>query len=125
MRNDVKKATLEDLIAKAEQSKKKKKERKDLYVKSLDSAITIEEPSRETCLEALDKGVSGDAFLVYNCIIAPNLKDSKLHKAYGVVSPIEIIDALMKPGEVSNIAKECVALAGYSDNVKPVEEIKN
>lgn len=122
-----KKLTLQDLIARAEQSKRGKKELRQLYVKSQDAIITIMKPDRQLVYEALDMedSTEGDKYLVYNCVVEPDLKNPELHKAYGVVSPMDIVDEIFDPGEVANIAKEIVKLAGYVDSVKVVDDLKN
>lgn len=119
------KLTLKDLIAKKEQVLNKKKTR-DLYIKSLDAVITIEKPSIETIVDAskIDSGVESDKYLVYNCIIDPNLRDKELQQAYGCVEPSDILK-IFDDGEISSIAKECMNLAGYSGSVSVVDDIKN
>lgn len=121
------KVTLKDLIARAEQSKKDKKELRRLYVTSLEGTITIIKPDRAMVLEAMDmeNEEDGDRYLVYNCVVDPNLKDKDLQNAYKTISPLEIVDKIFDPGEIANISKEIVRLAGYIDSVKIVDDIKN
>lgn len=122
-KTEMKKVTLKDLIAKKEQIKNKKNETKQLFVSSLDGTITVQKPSRELCLEALDMDSQrGDTYLVYHCVIEPNLKDKELQDSFGCVEPIEIVEHIFEAGEVSSIAKELVKFAGYVDSVK---EVKN
>jgi hypothetical protein len=119
------KLTLQELIKRKESIKSKKNERRDLYIKSLDATITIEKQSRDLFLEAAD-AEDTDVYIVYNSVIEPNLKDTDLHKAFGVVSPPEIVDAIFQPGEIPMISKEVFSLSGFSnDNVQVVEELKN
>ena len=68
-KDKMKKVTLQDLIAKAEQSKTDKKELRQLYIKSQDGTITIIKPDRGLVLEAMnmDDEADGDRYLVYNC----------------------------------------------------------
>lgn len=121
------KITLKDLIANSDKIKNKKKETREIYIKSLEGSIVIEKPDRALCVDAWDmEEDKGDLFIVYNCVISPNLKDTELHKAYGIDEPFEIVDAIFEPGEVASISKECVNFAGYGiDSVKVVEDIKN
>jgi hypothetical protein len=116
---------LSDLIAKAEEKKAHRKERKDIYVKSLGGLITIEKPDRALCLDVLDMGKDGDSYLVYECVVDPNLKDPALIQAYGCVQPIEVVEKIFEPGEIAQIAKIAVELAGYGDSVKLVDDLKN
>jgi hypothetical protein len=121
------KVTLSKLIAEAENIKKKSAARatKDLYVKSLDGTIVIQEPDRSLCLDAMDMGAEGDDYLVMESVIEPNLKDRDLLQTYGCATPLELIALLFKPGERSKIAIEAVGLAGYGDSVSAVEDLKN
>lgn len=120
------KLTLKDLISKKEQVLSGKKKTRNLYIKSLDGIITIEKPSIETVIDAskIDSGMESDKYLVYNCIIEPNLRDKELQKEYGCVEPTDILK-IFNDGEISSIAKECMNLAGYSGSVSVVDDIKN
>lgn len=120
------KLTIKNLIAKKEQILNNRRATRDLYVKSLDSVITIEKPSIETIVDAskIENGVESDKYLVYNCIVEPNLKDKELQQAYGCVEPIEILK-IFEDGEISSIAIECMNLAGYRGSVSVVDDIKN
>lgn len=123
---EMKKATIANLIARAEQRKKDKKEVRKLYVKSLDSTITILKPDRALVLESLNMDeAEADKYLVYNSVVEPNLKDTNLREAYGVIAPLDIVDEIFEPGEVAGISKEIVRLAGYGDSVQVVNDIKN
>lgn len=126
MGKKMKKLTLQKLIARADQGKRDKKELRQLYVKSQDGVITIMKPSRDLIYDALDMDtLEGDKYLVYNSVVEPDLKNKDLHKAYKVITPIDIVDALFDPGEVADISKEIVRLAGYVDSVKVVDDLKN
>lgn len=120
------KLTLKDLIAKKEKVLNNKGKTRNLFIKSLDGIITIEKPSIETVIDAsrIDNGIESDRYLVYNCIVEPNLKDKELQQAYGCVEPIDILK-IFNDGEISSIAKECMSLAGYSGSVSVVDDIKN
>lgn len=122
----MKKVTITKLIAEADKLKNKRKETKELYVKSLGGTILIEEPKQSLCLDALDMGPGGDEYLVMECVIEPNLKDKGLMQAYGCKTPLEVIPVLFKPGEIATISKEIVALAGYGgDSVQALDDLKN
>ncbi|QEK11696.1 hypothetical protein FQB35_04580 [Crassaminicella thermophila] len=121
-----KKVTLKELIARKHEIEDQKNAKKDLYIKSLDGVITVEKPSRELCIDAMDMGAAdGDKYLVYSCVIEPNLKDTELQKAYGCAEPMDIVEKIFESGEITQIAKACVFLAGYGDSVKMVDDIKN
>ena len=38
---------------------------------------------------------------------------------------MEIVEKIFAPGEIPQIAVECLKLAGYVDGVKAVDDIKN
>ncbi|SKA99337.1 Phage XkdN-like tail assembly chaperone protein, TAC [Caloramator quimbayensis] len=125
-KEQAKKLTLKDLIAKKEQILNNKVKTMDLYVKSLDAVITIQKPDIDTIIDAskIDNPSESDRYLVYNCVIQPNLKDKELQEAYGCVEPIEILK-IFEDGEISSIALKCMELAGYRNSVSVVEDIKN
>lgn len=123
-KKQVDKITLQTLIAKKLNIiDNKKTSTKELYVKSLDGTITIQKPDKSLCLEATEIE-DGDTYLVYNVVVEPNLKDAELQKAFECVTPMEIVDKLFDPGEVTAIAKEALIMAGYGDSVKVVDEVK-
>ena len=116
---------LSDLIALADRKKSRQREQKHLYVKSLDGIITVEKPDRALCVDALDME-DGDAYLVLECVVEPNLKESELLQAYGCVEPLEVVEKIFDPGEISLISQELVKMAGYGDDiVKVVDDLKN
>jgi len=122
-----KKVTLDELIKNALEKKKGGRKTKKRFVQSLNGCIGIEKPDRKLCLDALDMDDSAeaDAYLVYECVIEPSLKNPELHKAYGVVRPLDIVNEVFEPGEIANISNEILRFAGYLDSVGPVEDVKN
>ncbi|MFD2614498.1 phage tail assembly chaperone [Paenibacillus gansuensis] len=127
-----KKLTITELIAQKEQLKQKTKRTLTLHIESLQGEIVIEEPSRALALEAIEmaqddmKREMSDPFVVYNCVIEPNLKDPELLKAYGCVEPTDIVDMIFKPGEIGAISGHALQLAGYGDGVKKmITDLKN
>lgn len=121
-----KKITLEDLIKRAAEPAHKKATA-NLYVDSLKGTITIKEPDEATCMDALNMGGDkGNDYIIYHCVVEPNLKDADLRKAFGVVEPLEIVRKIFpKAGERAAISQICVEMAGFGDSVKVIEEIKN
>jgi len=120
------KLTLKDLIARKEQmlESKKQKKTKDLYIKSLDSTITIESPTASLSKDAQEME-NGDIYMVYQCVIEPCLKAKELQEAFECVEPMDIVEKIFDIGEIPQIAVECLKLAGYMDSVKALDEIKN
>ena len=123
--------TLDEMIRRSEQAKeaKSKNKTKELYVESLDGTITITKPTRNQVTDAMNMDASSgesDAYLVYECVTEPPLKNKQLQQAYGCQDPLDIIDKIFEPGEVVNISKAALSFAGYvDDSVKAVEELKN
>jgi len=121
-----KKLSISDLISNAEKIKGKKTETRELYVKSLDATVTITKPSRAIILDSNDLGNEGaNLFLVYECVTEPNFKDATLQKAFDATG-YEVLNQILDPGEIDNIAKEIINFAGYGkDYVSIVEAVKN
>jgi len=120
------KVKLSDLIARADKKKGQPRERKELFIKSLDGIITVEKPDRALCLEAQDMGTEGNCYLVYECVAEPKLKDSSLQAAYGCIQPLDIVDQIFEPGEIAQLSIELVRMAGYDEgSVRMVEDLKN
>ena len=120
------KITLQELIRRKEQMIESKKQPKTatLFVKSLGGTITIESPTSALAKDAQEMD-NGDAYMVYSCVTEPCLKSKELQTEFGCVDPMEIVDMIFEPGEIPQIAIECLKLAGYVDGVKVVDDIKN
>ena len=118
------KLTLAELLKRKEQmlESKKIKKTQDLYVKSIDATITIEEPTGALCRDAndMDPG-EGDKYLCYECIKEPNLKSKEVQDAFGCAEPMDVVDIIFAPGEIPQIAIECMKLAGYMGGVETVK----
>ena len=119
------KITLDLLLARKEQSKedKNKKNRRELYIPSLDGTIIVKPPTRATLSEAKDSDddALADRYLVYECIVEPDLKDKHLQESYKCAEPDEIVDKIFELGEVSKIAAECMDMAGFNNSVEAVK----
>ena len=120
------KITLNELLRRKEQMLESKKtpKRAQVYVRSLDGTITIEAPPAALARDAQSMD-DADRYMVYQCVIDPNLKSKELQDAYGCFEPMEIVDKIFDDGEVPQISLECLRLAGYIESVKAVDEIKN
>jgi hypothetical protein len=124
--------SIADLLAKKEQLKKKKQATDLLYIESLGGNIRVQEPTGPICNETFEmaqdptRSDKSDAYMVYNCVIEPNLKDKDLQKEFGCVEPTDIVDMIFKPGETASISTHCIHMAGYSSGLKKVDaELKN
>lgn len=129
--SEIKKLTLVDLMKNKEKYQVKDNTVEELYIQRLDASITITKPDTALCVESFELGnndnqaYKADAFLVYNIVTEPNLKDSALQKEFGCVEPVDIVNELFEPGEITNIAKFGLELAGYANSVDRVKSIKN
>lgn len=118
------KLTLAELLRRKEQMLEAKKTKKtlDLHIKSLDAVITIEEPSGALCRDANDmEPGEGDKYMCYECIKEPNLKSQEAQQAFGCADPMDIVEYIFAPGEIPQIAIECMKLAGYMGGVEAVK----
>ena len=119
--------TLEDILKRKESFKKRKDEKLELYVKSLDGNIKVIKADKALCIEVseLEEYEDEDAYFVYNVVSEPNLKDPKLHEAFGIVNPPDIVYEIFEVGEVAQISKKAMEFAGFNSGVEIVDEIKN
>lgn len=120
------KLTLDELIRRKEQifRSKKREETAEIYVKTLDGNIIIRTPSNAIMSDVAEMPTEDvNKYIVYNCVISPSLKDSRLQQAYECREPMDIIDKLFLPGEAAQIAKKCMELAGIDE--ERVVTVKN
>lgn len=123
-----KKLTLTDLLKDKEKYHVKDDVTEDLFIPRIDAIITIRKPERSLCIESFQMGrddEDGDVFLVYNTVVEPNLKDSDLQKEFGCVEPSDIVEKVFEAGEIVKIAQAALDLAGYTDSVSKVADLKN
>lgn len=113
-----KKLTVQELIAQREKLAEKKSKTESLHVSSMDSDIVVKTPTKALILEAQNMGqedaTRADEYLIYQCVIEPDLKDKKLQEAFDCVEPMDIVGAIFLPGEVASIAEKIMGLGGYS-----------
>ncbi|HZG81489.1 MAG TPA: hypothetical protein VEZ13_12040 [Brevibacillus sp.] len=127
-----KKITIAKLLENKSKLKNKKAKRQTLFIASLDGEIVIQEPEKSVALEALEMAQDSerenkaDPYLVYHCVVEPNLKDPTLQQEFGCSEPFDIVDMIFQPGEVAAIGGFALKLAGFATGVKAVDdEIKN
>lgn len=125
------KLTLEMLMKRKEQAgaAKRKPKTAEVYIESLDSVITIREPDRGIISDsgAADDDALADRYLIYQCVVSPNLHDPDLIAAYGCKGePDAIVDEIIEIGEQNKVAQECLKLAGFNNKVETVKaEVKD
>lgn len=119
--------TLQELIAKRENIKDKRKLKYEISTSIGDVVAVL--PDAALVAEALDMATSFETnkYIVYNSIIEPNLKNEELQKVYGVLEPVEIVTAIFLPGELTRIANKLFELAGFKGKLvaKVHDEVKN
>ena len=120
--------TVADLIAQRDKIKNK---RKDLYdLETSIGTITVKQPTAKVVDETLKiegGGRQSDIELIYESVVAPNLKDKDLQQAYGCTAPSDIVPMLFKTGEIGHIASAIMRCAGYGKYIdyKIHEDVKN
>lgn len=119
--------TIAQLIAQREAIKEKKKALYDLETSV--GTITVKPPTGALVAEAWDmpNAFEGNAHIVYECVIAPDLKSKELQDAFGVFEPTEIVTAIFQVGEVNKIAGKLLDISGFKGKIvgKLHEETKN
>lgn len=128
---EIKKLTVTDLMKNKERYQVKENVTEEVFIDRLDASATIRKPERSLCIEAMQMAhdpnlvSKSDAFIVYNVIVEPNLKDKELQKEFGCVEPTDIVEKIFEPGEITRIAQFALELAGYTKALKKVKDLKN
>lgn len=75
-------------------------------------------------LEEIRKNNTTDfhAHVILEGVKEPNLKDKELNELYKAITPVELINALLLPGEIEDIYLSISKLSGYGS--KTIEDIK-
>ncbi len=71
--------------------------------------------------------VSGDlsVFTVLAGVVSPDLKNKELMQKYGAVTPAELLEKMLLPGEIEDLDREIEQLCGYRySTIEEVEEVK-
>lgn len=128
-REQAKKATFKDLIARKLQKEADQYKAKDIYVTSMDATLTFHKPKDDLILDAIDeigdytdtrKMVSAFKKLIYHC--CKMLQDPELHKELEVTDPYDTIEKLFELADVIEIGEQLVDFVNIHGKV---EEIKN
>jgi hypothetical protein len=122
--------SIAELLKRKDELKKSHNKTARLFIDSLESEIVIKAPDRQLAFELIAKAQAGDdtadAYAVLQCVIEPNLKDPSLQEGLGVMSPLDVVDALFSAGEIAAISGHILQLSGFGSGVKRVDdEIKN
>ncbi|MBR2182949.1 MAG: hypothetical protein IJ858_05955 [Acidaminococcaceae bacterium] len=113
--------SVKDLIAKKEEIAAKKEATVD-FVTSI-GTVTVKKPTKSMVLESIERDKTGDAYLILQQVVEPNLKDPALQEAYGCAEPLDIVEKIFLPGEIANLARAIMKTSGYGVDI--VEDLKN
>ena len=113
--------SVKDLIAKKEEIAAKKHATVD-FVTSI-GTVTVKKPTKSMVLESIERDNDGDAYLILQQVVEPNLKDPELQAAYGCAEPLDIVEKIFMPGEITNLARAIMKTSGYGVDI--VEDLKN
>lgn len=71
--------------------------------------------------------MNGDisVFTVLAGVVSPNLKSKDLMQKYGAVTPADMLEKLLLPGEIEDLDREIERLCGYRyDTLEEVQDVK-
>lgn len=129
----MKKATLEDLLARKSQATQAKMMIKDIDVPALGMSVTVEKLPLSRMLSLIDKYRGDDTLagkfelykeVIYNSV--PLFRSNKLQEAYEVADPMDIIPVIFESNllAITKLGDQITDMYGLNDN-KVVDEIKN
>ena len=126
-----KKATLEQLIKKKLEKDGKRNAIKEIYVKSLDADITVNNPSDTQRIEFADKTKSNsyvdmmEAYskLIYDC--CPILHSKELQKEIEVGYPYDTVKAIFDTDEIAEIGVKVLNFFEDEEENDAEEHLKN
>lgn len=130
-KKETKRLTVTDILKEKEKYSVDKQETKDVTISRLNADVLIRKPEKSLCMETFQMGRdedtadSADAYMVYNTIVEPNLKDAALQAEFGVREPLEIVDQIFEPGEVAQLAELAMEMAGFKKGIVAVKTAKN
>lgn len=117
--------SIAELIQKKEELENRKKRQYDLQTSA--GVVTVKLPTRAFVAEASDLESGSDDYILLNCIVSPDLRDKKLQDAYGCAEPTDIVGKLFDAGEIIQMVRKIMELAGWKSDIKAElhEEVKN
>lgn len=110
--------SLQELIAQRETIEGKKKQVYELDTEV--GTLVAKQPTAAIIAEMqnMRNPLDSNAYIVYNCVIEPDLTSSELQKAFKVFDPMDIVKAIFKPGEIVRIGDALLELAGYGGKIE-------
>lgn len=128
-KKEIKKLTLDDLIAKKIEKEKNTVKYKEIEVPSLGGTLTFEKPLDEDVIECIDNIGDGTSTLkileaydklIYSC--CPQLKNTKLQESLDIKVPNDIVKELLDLSDRMLVGNELIKFSGI-DSLN--EKIKN
>lgn len=129
-KENIKKATLKDLIIKKKIREENKFKSKDIYIESIDRELTFNKLSEEKTLDLLSEIKDLEninlrenyelckQMIYFSC---PMLQNPELHKELEITDPFEVVPALFEMREVFDITKEIKSLIGITEFANDVK----
>lgn len=130
-KENVKKATLKDLLIKKKIREENKFKSKEVYIESIDKTLVFNKLSEEKTLDLMSEVKDLEninlrenyelckQMIYFSC---PMLQNTELHKELEITDPLDVIPTLFTMKEVFDITKEITDLIGIGDFIS---EIKN
>lgn len=128
-KENAKKATFKDLIAKKLKKEEEQFRTIDIYVSSMDATLTFKKPKDDVVIDIMDEiddaakvrtMVPAFKKLIYLC--CDMLQDTQLHKELDVVDPFDTVEKIFDLGDIMEIGEQLIDLVNIKSKV---EEIKN
>ena len=130
----MKKATLEDLLARKSQAMQDKMIINDVDIPVLDMSVSVQKIPLIRVLNMIDKYSDMDALssrfelykeLIYACV--PLFQNKQLHEAYECADPLDIVPILFKQNitAIGALGDEICTMYGIDNGNKVVDDLKN
>lgn len=125
----LKKATLQDFLAKKVKKEEGKNSTIDIYVTSMDRTITLKKPSDDRLydyansvgsMQDIRVVIEANKQLIYDC--CQELRSTELHEALGIKDPYDVMNELFEITDIKEIMNKFNKFIG-NKNIN--EEIKN
>ena len=127
-KEQTKKVTLQDFIAKAKQKEADKFKIKGIYLERLEGEVMIQKIKLNKVLDAIDRIDKDDSMvnlidvykeLVYDSV--PILKSEELKGEFELSEPFDIVTEIFELGEILYLGNEILTLYGLTDLDKTVK----
>ncbi|WP_321833634.1 hypothetical protein [Clostridium butyricum] len=127
-KEQIKRATFQDLIAKKLQRDKDKKQFKDIKVSSMGMTLQFKKLEEEKVLDIADEFEKTEILaeqiaitrkLIY--LSCPMLQDEKLHEALGVKDPFDTVKVLFDLNDTNEIGEQLMDLLGIGNTDKQIK----